>query len=321
MKKKYETFYTCPGCGQLVPKGTTVCDCGYVFEDTQKVSVFLVILFSILIDISLEFLYGLAYGLFNLLANFLHTVYLFRSIASLPLIGSWIKGIFGFAIIGMLFTSVTLLIFFLFSKINGKREIQYNKSIIGGTGLVFLNSAISIISYLRTGSGSIGFYILLAITSGILFFIHLSSLRSFPTKKAVSAIPQDDYKEKKRYAQMRVDAFYAEIFAGQTNPYTGLPVKSEKDYLEYLRAKKKAEVSSNGESANSQSSMGRSFSELVRDEKLEQAKINAMTKEAYAQYRVDKVCAELFKGQKNPYTQKPITCEADFREYQRQHNS
>lgn len=150
---------------------------------------------------------------------------------------------------------------------------------------------------------------------------HFTFSSSPKSSSTPSAIPQDDYEEKKRYAQMRVDAFYTEIFAGQTNPFTGLPVKSEKDYLEYLRSKKKAEVSANGESANSQSSMGRSFSELVRDEKLEQAKINAMTKEAYAQYRVDKVCAELFKGQINPYTQKPITCEADFREYQRQHNS
>lgn len=137
-----------------------------------------------------------------------------------------------------------------------------------------------------------------------------------------SAIPQDDYEEKKRYAQMRVDAFYAEIFAGQISPYTGRSVKSEKDYLKHLSAKRKSEAAaSNGNTGNAQSSMGRSFSELVRDEKLEQAKINAMTKEAYAQYRVDKVCAELFKGQINPYTQKPITCEADFREYQRQHNS
>lgn len=321
MKKKYETFYTCPGCGQLVPKGTTVCDCGYVFEDTQKVSVFLVILFSILIDIFLEFLYGFSYGLFNLVASYLHSISFFRTIASIPFLGSWLKAILGFAAIGFLFSSVTWLTFLLFSELNGNREVQYNKSIVGGTGLLLLNSAISIISYLRTGRGSIGFYILLAITSGILFFIHLSALRSFPTKKAVSAIPQDDYEEKKRYAQMRVDAFYTEIFAGQTNPYTGLPVKSEKDYLEYLRSKKKAEVAASGESSNSQFSMGRSFSELVRDEKLEQAKINAMTKEAYAQYRVDKVCAELFKGQINPYTQKPITCEADFREYQRQHNS
>lgn len=151
------------------------------------------------------------------------------------------------------------------------------------------------------------------------YFTFSSSPKSTSTP---SAIPQDDYEEKKRYAQERVDAFYAEIFAGQISPYTGRSVKSEKDYLDHLCAKKKAKVSADGvTSANPQSSVGRSFDELIRDQKLEQAKVNAMTKEAYAQYRVDKVCAELFKGQLNPYTKKPIICEADFREYQCQHNS
>lgn len=271
-----------------------------------------------MIDISLEFLYALAYGLFNLLADFLHTISFFRTLAAIPLIGSWLKGIFGFAIIGALFSTSTWLVLALFSKLNGKREMQFSKSVIGGTALLLLNTILSIISYIRTGVGSIGFYILLVISSGILGFSQAYRLPSKSSKKCTSAIPQADYEEKKKYAQQRVDAFYAEIFAGQVSPYTGLPVKSEKDYFDYLCAKKKAQAAVSDPSSDAQSSMGCSFDELVQEQKLEDAKINAMTKEAYAQYRVDKVCAELFKGQLNPYTKKPIACEADFREYQRE---
>jgi len=33
---KYETFYTCPSCGSLVPKGTYTCDCSYVFSKQNR---------------------------------------------------------------------------------------------------------------------------------------------------------------------------------------------------------------------------------------------------------------------------------------------
>ena len=155
-----------------------------------------------------------------------------------------------------------------------------------------------------------------------LFFKSNKQIRSnTKSTSSPSSVPQENCDDKKRYAQMRVDAFYAEIFAGQVSPYTGLPVKSEKDYFEYLFAKKKAESSANHEVTEQYSSSEHSFDELIRDQKLDQAKINGMTKEAYAQYRVDEACAELFKGKLNPYTHTPITCEADFREYQRLHNS
>ena len=43
-------------------------------------------------------------------------------------------------------------------------------------------------------------------------------------------------------------------------------------------------------------------------------------REAAAQARVDKVFADMFKGQLSPYTGKPITTEAEFREYEAERN-
>lgn len=324
MKKKYETFYTCPGCGQLVPKDTAVCDCGYIFEDVYKVSVFKVIIEALLFYFLISLLYSLSYGVLTLIYNLLRRISFISAIINLPIIGAIIVGGTFLSAIFALFSASTTSILFLFAKID-KRYLQSSKALFGGSILCFISFLFNLIWNVLYSDEFVLYYTLALVQSLFVLYtnhkIHKDAENERLSSKPIPSIPQDDCEEKKRYAQMRVDVFYAEIFAGQTNPYTGLPVKSEKDYLKYLRSKKKAEVAASGESSNSQFSMGRSFSELVRDEKLEQAKINAMTKEAYAQYRVDKVCAELFKGQINPYTQKPITCEADFREYQRQHNS
>ena len=42
-------------------------------------------------------------------------------------------------------------------------------------------------------------------------------------------------------AQARVDAVYADLFAGQTNPYTGQPIRTEADFQAYQEAKAKQE--------------------------------------------------------------------------------
>ena len=42
-------------------------------------------------------------------------------------------------------------------------------------------------------------------------------------------------------AQARVDAVYADLFAGQTNPYTGQPIRTEADFRTYQKAKAKQE--------------------------------------------------------------------------------
>lgn len=325
MKKKYETFYTCPGCGQLVPKDTTVCDCGYIFEDVYKVSVFKVIFEAILFYFLISLLYSLSYGILDLLVNLVRRISFVSVIFDLPIIGLIIEGGIFISAIFALFSASTTSTILLFGKID-KRYLQSSKAILGGSILCFISFLFNLVWNILYSGGFIHYYILALIQSAFVLHtthkIHADADSERLSANPTPSIPQDDYEEKKRYAQMRVDAFYAEIFAGQVSPYTGLPVKSEKDYLKHLSSKRQSDaVASNGNTCNTQSSMGRSFSELVRDEKLEQAKINAMTKEAYAQYRVDKVCADLFKGQVNPYSQKPIVCEADFREYQRQHNS
>ena len=42
-------------------------------------------------------------------------------------------------------------------------------------------------------------------------------------------------------AQARVDAVYADLFAGQTNPYTGQPIRTEADFRAYQEAKARQE--------------------------------------------------------------------------------
>lgn len=325
MKKKYETFYTCPGCGQLVPKDTTVCDCGYVFEDVYKVSVFKVILEALLFYLLLSFLYSLSYGILNLIYNLLCRIPFVSAIFNFPIIGVIIAGGMFLSVIFALFSASTTSTILLFGKID-KRYLQSAKAIYGGSILCFISFLFNLIWNILYSGEFIHYYILALIQSAFLLYtthkIHSDADSERLSAKAAPSTPQDNYEDKKRYAQMRVDAFYTEIFTGQIDPYSGLPIKSEKDYFDYLCAKKKAEAAATGVVAdNTQHSMGHSFDEIVRDQKLEQAKINAMTKEAYAQYRVDKVCAELFRGKINPYTQKPITCEADFRDYQRRHQS
>lgn len=49
---RYETFFTCPACGSLVPKGSYTCDCGYVFRkfrDWKKVSCWCAVALALLI--------------------------------------------------------------------------------------------------------------------------------------------------------------------------------------------------------------------------------------------------------------------------------
>lgn len=321
MKKKYETFYTCPGCGQLVPKDTTICDCGYIFKDIYKVSVFKVILGAISFWFILSLLYSLSYGILCLVDTMLWKVPFVSSLFRLPAAGILIEaGLFLSALYG-LFSAATSSAIFLFNKVSS-RYLQCAKALLGGSILCTISFTLNLIWHISNSGDFIAYYILALIQSlYVLFITHRihSDAESKQHSGGISppAILQESPEEKKLYAQERVDAFYAEVFSGQTNPYTGLPIESEQDYLNYLQTK----AAHTKEGSLQHYSMGRSFDELVREQKLEQAQLSSMSKEAYAQYCVDAVCARLFKGQINPYTQREITCEADYREYQRMRQS
>lgn len=47
--------------------------------------------------------------------------------------------------------------------------------------------------------------------------------------------PRYTESEYQRYGQDRADAVFKELFAGQTNPFTGKPVNTEQDYREYQK--------------------------------------------------------------------------------------
>lgn len=50
-------------------------------------------------------------------------------------------------------------------------------------------------------------------------------------------------------AQARVDRIYADMFAGQVNPYTGQPIRSEADYRAYQEADRQAQRTAQLQSA------------------------------------------------------------------------
>lgn len=168
---KYETFYTCPQCGQLVSKETRICDCGYVFK--HHVSLNLVIpsalIFILLLLGVTDISYNLGYDSGNSES----------------------------------------------SKAN--LTVQYSEDSDYNDGYQDAKSEYYDKGY--SDGEDAGYH---------------AGYSDGMTDITVAGSYTEN--QRNQYAQDRVDAIIKEIFAGQTDPFTGNPVDSEADYRAYIKA-------------------------------------------------------------------------------------
>lgn len=220
---KYETFYTCPMCGSLVKRGTQVCDCGYEFISPLSKAL------RLFLSIVLMFVFYFVIMLWAEAARSLASIF-FKSVNTLPAFVSIMINIalgafwLGF-ILAPIFYGPAIIVHISDLAIKSKSGQRFRVF----AGVYAVLTVFDVIDSIILKDFTYSQFLYIAFT--ISFFIYI--FYKYP-KSVTPAIPIYD-EDKERYAQRRVDRIITEMFAGQTNPFTGLPIKSEDEYRSYLR--------------------------------------------------------------------------------------
>lgn len=170
MRKKYQTFYTCPGCGQLVPSATEVCDCGYIFVDVYKTSIFQSIFFTGLFILYLGLTLRLDYVLLTLLFELAQKIGIIHWVFHIRFIGSMIKALLFCSIIFSLFSMTCTWGIRLFSKFSGKRAYQSALILCIGSAISAIFTLTNLICAI-VDKAPVFFWIIMLIQTAYLFLL------------------------------------------------------------------------------------------------------------------------------------------------------
>lgn len=186
MRKKYQTFYTCPGCGQLVPSATEVCDCGYVFVDVYKTSIFQLIFFTGLFVLYLGLTLRLDYALLTLLFELAQKIGIIHWVFHIRFIGSWIENILFCSIVFSLFSMTCTWGINLFSKFSGKRAYQSALILCIGSAISSIFSLINLI-WAIVDKSPVFFWIIMLIQTAYLFFLLRAPYKKLKQEKLAAS--------------------------------------------------------------------------------------------------------------------------------------
>lgn len=305
---KQEMYRTCPKCGQLLQISVVRCDCGHADPlDKWHVAIaavatgivsylffcFLAFSFDLILLLieRFPFIYNLLSGVIShLSAGFLYCFFVFyfcrifySSEAAVSLYASFWVGILGI---------VSQLILCVLNFLS-----DYSSAALINALLVLCNIAILLISRHN---------ISVLKETGIAYKSDDYEIAALVQSRRNDAVKKKEYIA---YAQPRIDAAYNELFLGQRDPFSGAIINSEEAYLRYLYAKGRR----NG--LHKQYGTCDDYIRAVKEKRAASLNLSVLSEESFAQFCVDQVFADIFHGQINPYSKKPILSESDYYQY------